>query len=301
MRLRDTGVTPSIVRGDGDHRLAMAIGDGPVSVLDTRSQTFSLFPTPAGCAFADAHRATLLWNCRSAFGLATGVTYEIATGAQATLATTAPPGGEATIRGFSAIGDRFARIDLDGYHFMNAYGYVDRATGAQSYANVQFGQDRDLDQPGLVRPLCAGHLEPMVWGGIGLEAGEPVAAGRWTAAQTITDTLDDGWFGRVQIQRCGTTRARTIRVCRTVICSEPVLDDRIVAWTEQRKVSPYASRLVVRQLRSGRVRRTPWSSPQSLPGRLILVDHRLYVHEAPPPSPPYELSDGRARLLRAPV
>ncbi len=111
---------------------------------------------------------------------------------------------------------------------------------------------------------------------------------------TATATADDRDrpVARVQIQRCGTARARTIRVCRTVTCSQPVLDDRIVAWREDRVAPPWASRLVVRWLGSGRVRRTPWRAPRLTP---VLVGHRLYAHEepaAPLPAP------GRGRLLR---
>jgi hypothetical protein len=230
LRLRDTGETPSIVRGDGDHRLAMVVDDGFVTVLDTRSQTFSRFPTPAGCGFADAHHATLLWSCRSAVGFASGVSYDIATGAEATLPPYVAGTGGALGARYGAIGDRFARIDIDAYHADNAYAYVERATGVQSYTNVRFGQARDLDQPGLLRPLCAGHLEPVVQGGIDLEPGEPAAAGGWTAATTISEPTWDTRLTRIQIQRCGTTRARTIRVCSTVTCSEPVLDDRIITW-----------------------------------------------------------------------
>ena len=288
LRLRDTGVTPTIVRGDGVQRLAMAVGDGAVSVLDTRSQTFSLIPTPAGCTFADLHRATLLWNCRSTRGFPTGSTYDMATGAVTTLAPLGAGTGAEWAR-YAAIGDHFARMDLDGYHYVNAYMFVERATGRQSIVHTRSGQIRDLDAPGLTRRLCAGHIEPIVWGAIGLERGEPVAVGRWTAATT---TPHESELTRIQIQRCGTARARTIRVCRRLRCSDPVLDDRIVAWTEQRVVRPYASRLVVRRLRSGRVRRTPW---RILSLRPVLVDHRLYVHEEPPPPAPHT---GRGRLLR---
>lgn len=80
LKLRDTGLAPTIVRGDGVQRLALAVGGGPVSVLDTHTQSFSTIPTPAGCAFVDAHDATLLWNCPSPPAFPTAVTYEIATG-----------------------------------------------------------------------------------------------------------------------------------------------------------------------------------------------------------------------------
>ena len=291
LRLRDTGVTPTIVRGDGVRRLAMAVGGGAVSVLDTRSQAFSLIPTPAGCTFADIHRATLLWNCPSTRVFPTGSTYDMATGAVTTLPPLVPGGGTEGAR-YAAIGEHFARMDLDGYHYFNTYMFVERATGRQSVVHARSGHIRDLDAPRLTRRLCAGHIEPIVWGGIGLEPGEPVAVGRWTAAMT---TPHESNLARVQIQRCGSARARTIRVCRMLLCSEPVLDDRIVAWTEQRPVRPYASRLVVRWLRSGRVRRTPW---RMLSLRPVLVDHRLYVHEEPAPPEP---STGRGRLLRVRV
>ena len=290
LRLRDTGLRPTIVRGDGVQRLATAIGGGPVSVLDMRSRTSSLIPTPAGCTFADIHRATLLWSCPSRQGFPTGSSYDMATGAVAAL----PPLGAGTgapAARYAAIGEHFARIDLDGYRSPEAPMFVERATGRQLRAAPRFGQVRDLDAPGLTRRLCAGHIEPMVPGAIFREVGEPAAVGGWTAATTRANTIDR-YFQRVQIQRCGGARARTIRVCHRLTCSQPLLDDRIVAWTEQRVVHPYASRLVVRWLRSGRVRRTPWLR---LSLRPVLVDHRLYVHKAPASPEPYT---GGGRLLR---
>ena len=290
LRLRETGLRPTIVRGDGVQRLATARGDGPVSVLDLRSRTSRLIPTPAGCTFADIHRATLLWNCRSSQGFPSGSTYDMATGAVAALPPLGAVSGAQTAR-YAAIGDRFARIDIDGYRYFEAPMFVERATGRQLRTAPRFGQVRDLDAPGLTRRLCAGHIEPMVPGAIFREVGEPAAVGGWTAATTRANT-SGRYFQRVEIQRCHTARARTIRVCHQLTCSQPLLDDRIVVWTEQRVVHPYASRLVVRWLRSGRVRRTPWLR---LSMRPVLVAHRLYVHKAPALPGPYT---GGGRLLR---
>jgi hypothetical protein len=290
LRLRDTGLTATIVRGDGAQRLALAVKTGPVSVLDTRTHAWSTIPTPAGCSFVDIHRATLLWNCAAQPGFPTGLTYEIATGSRATLPALSTSGGADNAR-YAAIGDRFARMNLEGYHYVDAYAFIERATGRQIYEHARAGQVRDLDDPGLLRTLCAGALEPQFEGAIDLVPGDPAVAGRWTAAASLFEEADS-YVTRVQIKRCGTARARTIRVCRTVTCTQPVLDDRIVAWTELRGL-PAQSRLVVRWLRSGRVRRTPWQAQSLQP---VLVDHRLYAHEAPVPPEP---GDGRGRLLRA--
>jgi hypothetical protein len=300
LALRDTGLTPTTVRGDGAQRLATSVDGGPVSVLDTRTRSFSTIPTPPGCAFADIHHATVLWNCPSQTSWPSAITYEITTGRLASLPPLAYGGGEDGAR-YAAIGDRFARIAVQGYHYSDdASVYVERASGHQRYEFRRFGLVRDLDAPGLTRMLCAGHLEPEVEGGIGLEPGEPVVAGRWMAAVALSQNPAVGherdaaaYIGRVLLQRCG-AKARTLRVCRAVDCSMPVLDDRIVAWTERRGRGPTTTRLVVRRLRSGRVRRTPW---QALGLRPVLVDHRLYVHEQP--SVLDAAGSGRGRLLRA--
>jgi hypothetical protein len=286
LKLRDSGLTPTIVRGDGVQRLALAVGDGPVSVLDIRTRTWSTIPAPAGCAFADIHHATLLFNCESKLGpFPTAVTYEIATASLATLPALTPYGAAESAQ-YVGIGDRFARMILAGYHYVDEYTFVERATGRQIHEIARSGQVRDLDDPNLVHPLCAGALKPQVPGGVVDVDGEPAVSGRWTAATSI---LADA--SRVQIKRCGTTKARTIRVCRTVTCSQPVLDDQIVAWTELRR-RPALSRLVVRRLGSGRVRRTAW---QALSLEPVLVDHRLYVHEAPVAP---VVGDRGGRLLR---
>ena len=275
--LRDTGLRATTVRSDGEQRLALAAGDGPVSVLDTRTQTFSAIATPAGCRFVDIHRATLLWNCPSSRSFPSGMTYEMATGRVASLRPlqSGSEFGGAEQANYATIGDRFARISLGGYHYgSDAAVYVDRTTGRQFHRAARFGQVRDLDAPALTRELCAGSLKPQIQGGIDLQPGDPVVAGPWTAALTLTDSYQE----HIELQRCG-GRGRTIRVCRTVTCSQPVLDHRIVAWTEARGVGvTFSSRLVVRRLRSGRVRRTPWQTTRLSP---LLADRRLYAHEGP--------------------
>ncbi len=288
LKLRDTGETPSIVRGDAGHLLAMAVGGGPVSLLDTRTQTFSAIATPAGCNFADIHDATVLWDCPSPTSRPSGVTYDIASGRVGSLA---PFQIYDDFGHFDVIGDRYARLTLEGYHYTNAFGFVDRVSGRQFLAPVRFGFVRDLDAPALTRRLCRGALRPDIQGGIDLEPGEPAVAGPWTAAMNESQT--PGVPSSVQLQHCG-AKARKIRVCRTVTCSPPLLDDRIVAWTEAR-ARPEGFRLVVRQLRSGRVRRTAW-----LPARVepVLVDHRLYALQ-PAAVVAYGDPHPRGRLLRA--
>jgi hypothetical protein len=291
LALRDTGLTPTIARGDAGHLLATAVDDGDVSVLDTRTRTWSTVPSPAGCRFVDAHHGTLLWNCpptlsgpQTLSGFPTGVTYEIATRSLATLPALMPPFGNTDSARYGAIGDHFARMDLGGYHYVDLHQYVDRATGRQSYESARLGRIRDLDAPGLVRALCAGAPRPQVEGAFSLLPGEPVVSGRWSAATALSDNPDVGsvrrapaYIGHVQAQRCG-AKAHTVRVCRTVICSQPLIDGRFIAWTETRGISATSTRLVVRTLRSGRVRRTPWATLLRSP---LLVDYRLYVLETP--------------------
>jgi hypothetical protein len=280
LALRDTGLAVTTARGDAAHLLATAVDDGDVSVLDTRTQSWTTIPSPAGCRFVDIHHGTLLWNCAPTVGgFPTGVTYDIATRALATLPALIPFGNADNAR-YAAVGDHFARMDLDGYHYVDIHEYVDRATGRQSYENARLGRIRDLDAPTLVRALCAGAPRPQVEGAFSLLPGEPVVAGRWSAATALSDNPDVehdhrayAYVGHVQVDRCG-TKVRTVRVCRTVICSQPLLDDHVVAWTETRGIGSTSTRLVVRMLRSGRVRRTPWA-PQLLTP--LLIGHRLYA------------------------
>jgi hypothetical protein len=68
---------------------------------------------------------------------------------------------------------------------------------------------------------------------------------------------------------------------RTLCCTQPVINDRIVAWAENHFDSPgrQTGRLVVRSLRTGRTRTTPTSPAKLEP---LLVGDRLYVLTAGP-------------------
>ena len=303
LKLRDTGLTPTIARGDAGHLLATAVDDGDVSVLDTRTQTWSTIASPAGCRFVDIHHGTLLWNCpptlsgpQTPSGFPTGVTYDIATRSLATLPALIDFGNTDSAR-YAAIGDHFARMDLGGYHYVDIHQYVDRATGRQSYESARLGRIRDLDAPGLVHALCAGAPRPQVEGEFSLLPGEPVVAGSWSAATALSDNVEHdhrayAFAGHVQVGRCG-TKARTVRVCRTVICSQPLIDGRIHRMDGDARHRRHVDPARRRTLHSGRVRRTPWAPVLRSP---LLVDHRLYVLETPSTFDP---ARPLPRLLRA--
>jgi hypothetical protein len=282
LRLHDTGLTGNIARGDGVRYVASATSDGPVTVLDTRTGERRTIPTPANCAFRDIHRGTLLWSCRTSSQLYnSGATYDLATGRVATLPQPRPSAGGLPDRAtYDAIGDRWARVIFFGYHY--AYPtYVERTSGQQPTVKRRRDRVVDLDAPSLTRKLCSGQRRPYVdddASGIGTELGELAIAGRRAAATTYPSAA--GGTARVELQRCA-TRPRTLTVCRRVICTQPVINDRIVAWAESHfdHRGRATGRLVVRSLRTGRTRTTA-TSPTTL--EPLLVGDRLYVLAAGP-------------------
>jgi hypothetical protein len=80
----------------------------------------------------------------------------------------------------------------------------------------------------------------------------------------------------VELQRCG-TKPRSLKVCRDPwYCTQPVINDKIVAWVEVRRKQ---ARLVVRSLRSGRTRTTTMRDYPPVAAGLapLLVGKRLYL------------------------
>ena len=66
LTLRDTGVTGSVFRADGDRYIAVATSAAEVTVIDVRGGGRVVLPTPPGCALADVHRGALLVDVRNA-------------------------------------------------------------------------------------------------------------------------------------------------------------------------------------------------------------------------------------------
>jgi hypothetical protein len=159
--------------------------------------------------------------------------------------------------------------------------YVNRVTGEQTTPVYDPRRVIDLDRTSLTRVLCTGQQQIYVsyYGGHGLPVGVPgelASSGPWAAGTTYADKLyGDPGPGRVELQHCG-AKPKTLKICTApLMCSQPVINGSIVAWTENRTstVKPQG-RLVVRSLRTGRIRATPWTSKLIDP---LLVGQRLYL------------------------
>jgi hypothetical protein len=276
LTLHDTGITGDVVRGNGARYIASAASTGPVTVLDIRTRARRTIPTPPTCSFGDIHRATLLWNCRTSAQLFDrGATYDLATGRVAALPRSQPIADSfPDAASYVAIGDRWAQATFTGYHF--AYpAYVDRTSGQQRTITSRRDRLVDLDAPSLTRRLCSGQRRPNVFDASGLstELGDLATAGRWAAATTYP--VGGNGPERVELQRCGRT-PRTLKICTAIDCTQPVINDRIVAWGENRfdRRGTVSVRLVVRSLRTGATRTTATGPAPLTP---LLVGQRLYV------------------------
>jgi hypothetical protein len=187
-----------------------------------------------------------------------------------------PPSGlGADSAGYSALGRFWLRVRNSGYHY-GFESYVDRATGRQVQPNER---DRgvwfDVDSTGLTRRLCRGMWRPLVPNddsGRGVVPGPLAIAGRTAAATTFRDS-EHGPDGKVVLQRCGKA-ARVLQRCpQPSLCSQPVINTRIVAWTRLRASK---TRLYVRSLQSGRTRSIAVRSTG-----LMLVGGRLFASVYP--------------------
>lgn len=280
LTLHDAGPVDAYVRGDGVRYIASAPARGATTVLDTRTGRRRTVPTPAQCSFADIHRGTLLWSCPGISALLIhGLTVDLAGGDTGQLP--APPYDHAQppdVASYDAIGDRWARVAFGGYHY-GYPAYIERATGRELPATARRDTTVDLDRATLTRRLCSGQRLPYVpdASGLDLELGDLAVAGRWAAATTYSDARHP--LARVELQHCG-ARPRTLVVCRSMTCSQPVINDRIVAWTQTRydATKPVSSRtterLVVRSLAGGRTRSIATTSTAATP---LLVGERLYL------------------------
>lgn len=280
LKLSDVGPAEALVRADGVRYIATAGFGGPVTVLDTRTGARDTVAPPPGCAFADMHRGTLLWNCLgsvAAFG--TGKTLDIASGQTSLLpALTRMPGSFVDQAVYQAIGDRWAVVTQFGYHIEHPV-YVDHVDG-RPHPDFVERRDRivDLDGSPLTHTLCHGQMRPLVPDDLAGShiPGQLVTHGRWAAATSYREDHAGKQTMRVELQRCA-AKTRVLRSCRRVTCSTPVIDGRIVAWTEKRPAAfpqRATGRLVVRRLHSGRQRASRWRTTGMTP---VLVGRRLYV------------------------
>ena len=115
----------------------------------------------------------------------------------------------------------------------------------------------------------------------GLPVGVPgdlATSGPWAAGTTYADKLyGDPGPGRVELQHCG-AKPRTLRICTAplVLAARHQREHRRLDRKPSHDDQP-PGRLVVRSLRTGRIRTTPWT------GKLIdllLVGQRLYLAPA---------------------
>jgi hypothetical protein len=277
LRVRDAGPVGLDARDDGRRRIASATGDGPVSVLDVVTGTRMTVPTPGGCRFADVARGgSLLWNCAAPnrpFG--SGVIRDLATGRAAVLAAQRPPPPTTPdSASYSALGRRWARVTFFGYHYSFDV-YVDRRTGRQVRPDER-NRNRvpDLDASPLTRALCSGMQRPLIPDGLGtgVEPGPLAVAGR-NAAATSYDRR--AVRGRVLLERCGRAPELLQRCHLPAYCSQPVIDDRFVAWTVDRWSPGRGSTLHVRSLKTGRARSLQLLTAPA--PTLMLVAHRLFL------------------------
>jgi hypothetical protein len=280
LKLRDTGLT-GFARGDGAKYLAVSADTRSVTVLDVDTGARRTVPGPAGdCGFRDIHAGTLLWTCNNPQpSFNGGVTYDLATGQVGALPQLQLTPGTFGAEGatYTTIGTQGARALYAGYHIQIPV-YIARATGQPQTIAPARGRIVDLDAPSLTRKLCSGQRRPYVTDaeGFGVELGDLAIAGRRAAATTLPAAdSPQGAASRVELQRCG-AKPRILKVCRTVSCTQPVINDDIVAWVEIRRSR---ARLVVRSLRTGATRATPMRGYPQVPGVLapLLVGKRLYL------------------------
>jgi hypothetical protein len=280
LKLRDSGLS-GLSRTDAVKYLAISSDSHAVTVIDTTTQARRTIPAPAGeCTFRDIHHGTLLWSCANEPPqFDRGVTYDLATrqvGALPQLQLTAATFG-AEGASYTEIGDHGAKATYSGYH-IGLPAYVQRDTGQPQAISPGADSVVDLDAPSLTRALCDGQRRPSLlddgYDITGSLFGDLATAGDWAAATNYPATNRPGDSReRVTLQHCG-SKSRTLKVCGAVACSQPVINDRIVAWVETRRL--HTVRLVVRSLRTGRVRASTMRAYRGTTTPL-LVGSRLYL------------------------
>lgn len=276
--LRDTGLRGTVVRTDGERRLAVSSSTiaAPVTIVEAKSGAQRTLPAPPNCTFADIGRDALLWSC-GVSPYRSGLTMDLQSGQPGALpeigARASVVGGESSV--YVAVGTRWARGLLNGYRTSIPI-YVDRLTGAmRTFPNRRRDDVPDLDAPGLVVRLCAGQRRPLVADASGVLAapGPLVRAGSIAAATTLPDRGDGP--PRVQLQRCRRT-ARTLRRCLRIVCSDPVIVRGWIVWSETVYGYRARGRLVAYDSASRRMIRSAVRPAELIP---VAVGRRLYVQQ----------------------
>ena len=274
LRAGDAGTIGQDVSSDGRTLLAGRSGDGAVTVLDVTTGNRGEIDSPGGCTFADIGTGgILLWSCYAGSPFDYGLTYDLGTGVGTEIPAPAPPPGTTPDdSSYAQIGRRWVRARFDGGNRPFDV-YIDRVTGRSLRPGARLRRRTlDLDRPALARPLCRGMALPLIPDdddGVLLEPGPLSIASPYAAATTYGSSS-----ARVVLQRCG-RKQQTLSTCRRgTACSQPVIDDRNVAWIERHE--GHGSRLRVRSLRTAVVRSLDLGRPAVAP-TVLLVAHRLFV------------------------
>jgi hypothetical protein len=163
--------------------------------------------------------------------------------------------------------------------------YVNRATGKVVDSNTEVGRARkhrrlitDIDDDDLTRTVCA-PLLPKIVDGLRTTVVAPLAfQAPYGATRSGT---------RLLMGRCGARRLTVLSRCPRT-CSDPVVGDRFVAWTEG--ISRARRTLYVRLADRGRTWRWHINLAPSVQRQVAAVGRRLFV-----------LTDGMLKTIRLPT
>ncbi len=209
-------------------RVAYMSAPGHVRVIDEHLDEIASVAEP-GCLWRSFGGGALLWNCQPAPAYPFGYSAIDDLGAKPRIVLGSPrlaPGGHGETPTWSAVGLRWMTVDFGGQW----HAYVNRATAKVVEANVEltraFKHSRlvsDVDRDDLTRAVCAPLLPKTVPGLRGDSVVAPLAY-RPPYGATLSGS-------RLLMGRCGARRLTVLSRCRRA-CSDPVVGDRFVAWTE---------------------------------------------------------------------
>lgn len=208
-------------------RLAYMSAPTHVRVIDERLHEVASVAEP-GCVWRSFGGGALLWSCQPAPGYPFGYSTvnELAGGPRVVLGPPQlPSGGHGEEPVWWGVGLRWLTVTYG----TGSYVYVNRATGKVVYDRAP-GRARkharlitDVDQNDLTRAVCAPLVPRTVAGDRGFSNVAPLAY-RPPVSATRSGS-------RLVMGRCGDTRLTVLSRCPRM-CSDPVVGDRFVAWTE---------------------------------------------------------------------
>ena len=275
--LRDVGPVSTEAGSGGGQiiadrtRLAYVPVAGRVRVIDEQLAEVASVAEP-GCEWRGFGGGALLWACIAPAVPSEASVFpidELDGGTRTVLGPPALPlGGHGESPSWWAIGRRWLTVYYD--NSQDRHAYVNRATGKVDYGRGEFSNARrhvrlitDVDRDDLTRRVCAPFAPRLVGAFPALVAAlvyrppyGAIRAGR-----------------RLLSGRCGARRLTVLSRCPRS-CSDPVIGDRFVAWTE----GTSSSRRSVYVRFADRDRRWRWrvSAPPSR-HPLAAVGRRLFV------------------------